>query len=110
MVPLLQLQELAVEEADVVEDLGDESVEEAVLALLWQNLLDDLLDLVLDDCHFLGLLVEADDFLKIDDSRLVQPALILAGDHLNVVYLQFVLLKIADVVLVIPLDGVILVF
>ena len=107
---LLQLQELAVEEADVVEDFGDESVEEAVLAFLGQDLLDDLFDLVLDGGHLLGLLIEADDLLKIDDSGLVQSALIRAGDHLDVIYLQVVLLKIADMMLVVPLNGMILVF
>ena len=64
---LLHLQKLAVQEGYVVEDLADQLVQKAIIALFRQDLLDDPLDLVLDERHFLGLLVEADYFLKVND-------------------------------------------
>lgn len=81
-----------------------------MLTLLWQDLFDDLFDLVLDDGHFLGLLIETDDLLKIDDGRLVQPTLVLTCDHLYVIDLQIILLKITDMMLVILLQRMILIF
>ena len=81
-----------------------------MLAFFWQDFFDDLFDLVLDDGHFFSLLIEADNLLKINDGRLVQSTLLLAGDHFYVIDLQIVLLKITDMVLVIPLQRMILVF
>lgn len=81
-----------------------------MLSLLWQDLFDDFFDLVLDDGHFLGLLIEADDLLKIDDGRLVQPTLVLTCDHLYVIDLQIILLKITNMMLVILLQRMILIF
>jgi hypothetical protein len=52
--------------------------------------------------------VEVDDLREVDDGRIVQFALLAAGDKLYVVDLQLVLLEVAVVVLVVSLQSGIL--
>jgi hypothetical protein len=105
---LLQFEVLLLDEGDILEDLLDHFEEIGIFViggLAAGEFMHFLPDLLLDSLDLLLMFVDVNDFCEVDDGRVIELALLFAGDEFDVVDGEVVLEKFAVMLLVVLLEG-----